>query len=397
MTDTTESDRRPLAVSGAQAPPPAGRAGLSDRLPRPWMFPLLAFAGAWALILAAWLVASAVYGPMSWERYFWYDDSGYYGALARYGYGSADPALPGSHPTRAAFFPLYPALIRLMMFLTGNVIVAGLVVQVLAGAGSAVAVWALAGHVYGHRVADRAVLLYCAFPGAFVLGVMYCDPLGILLAAGCLLAVLRRRWLPAGLLALLAGATHATMIVLTPVLAAAAAHAIWTRRDWRSLLAPALAPLGLLAFVAAVAPMFHDYLFLFRLERQGWNVHVDFGARELQVLTWTFPGVHKYPWQFALLAAMFWITLAGIVLLIAARAPWPVTAYTALVFISCAISFPSGLLPRYALTTIGIFLGYAAKLPPWLYWPALAISAGIMALLAGYYPTHLHALPHWPP
>jgi hypothetical protein len=187
------------------------------------------------------------------------------------------------------------------------------------------------------------------------------------------------------------------MIVLTPVLAAAAAHAIWTRRDWRSLLAPALAPLGLLAFVAAVAPMFHDYLFLFRLERQGWNVHVDFGARELQVLTWTFPGVHKYPWQFALLAAVFWITLAGIVLLIAARAPWPVTAYTALVFISCAISYPSGLLPRYALTTIGIFLGYAATLPRWLYWPALAISAGIMALLAGYYPTHLHALPHWPP
>src|SRR5215831_1232639 len=327
MTDTTESDRRPLAVSGAQAPPPGGRAGLSDRLPRPWMFPLLAFAGAWALILAAWLVASAVYGPMSWERYFWYDDSGYYGALARYGYGSADPALPGSHPTRAAFFPLYPALIRLMMFLTGNVIVAGLVVQVLVGAASAVAVWSLASHVYGHRVADRAVLLYCAFPGAFVLGIMYSDALAILLAAGCLLAVLRRRWLLAGLLALLAGATHSTMIVLAPVLGVAAVHAIWTRRDWRSLLAPALAPLGTLAYFAYVAPKFHDYLFYFHIERSRWNVHVDWGAREWSVLTWSFPGVHQYPWQFGLLVATFWIALIGIVLLIAARAPWPVTLY----------------------------------------------------------------------
>src|SRR5215831_8648650 len=343
MTDTTESDRMPLAPSGAETPPPVGRTALSDRLPRPWIFPLLAFAGAWVLILSAWHVASAIYGPRPWLRYFWYDDSGFYGALARFGYGSANPAVPHSHPTRAAFFPLYPALIRLAMFLTGSVFVAGLIVQILVGAASAVAVWALASNVYGHRVADRAVLLYCAFPGAFVLGVMYADPLAIALAAGCLLAVLRRRWLLAGLLALLAGATHATMIVLTPVLAAAAAQAIWTRRDWRALLAPALAPLGLLAFVAAVAPMFHDYLFLFHLERQGWNVHVDFGARELQVLTWTFPGTRTYPWQFALLAAMFWITLAGIVLLIAARAPWPITAYTTLVFISCAISAPSGL------------------------------------------------------
>jgi hypothetical protein len=71
--------------------------------------------------------------------------------------------------------------------------------------------------------------------------------------------------------------------------------------------------------------------------------------------------------------------------------------YTALVFISCAISTPSGLLPRYTLTMFGIFLGYAAKLPTWIFWPALAVAAGVMALLAGYYPTHLHALPHWPP
>jgi hypothetical protein len=397
MTDTTESDRRLLALSGAETPPPPGRRALSDRLPRPWMFPLLAFAAAWALILTAWGVASAIYGPMSWVRYFWYDDSGYYGALARFWYGSANPALLHSHPTRAAFFPLYPALIRGMMYLTGSVIMAGLIVQVLAGAASAVAVWALASDVYGHRVADRAVLLYCAFPGAFALGIMYSEALAIALAASCLLAVLHRRWLLAGLLALLAGATHATMIVLAPVLAAAAVHAIWTRRDWRSLLAPALAPLGLLAFIGYLAPMFHDYLFLFRLERQGWNVHVDFGARELSLLTWTLPAAHKFPWQFGLLAATFWIALIGIVLLIAARAPWPITLYTALVFISCAISTPSGVLPRYTLTMFGIFLGYAAKLPTRVFWPALVISAGVMALLAGYYPTHLHALPHWPP
>ena len=397
MTDTTEADRGSLAVSGGGLPPGAGRAALSDRLPRAWMFPLLAWAGAWVLILTAWGVASAIYGPRSWERYFWYDDSGFYGALARYWYGSVTPGVLHHDPGRAAFFPLYPALIRGALFLTHNVFVAGLIVQVLVGAASAVAVWSLASHVYGHRVADRAVLLYCAFPGAFVLGLMYSDALGVLLAACCLHAVLHRKWLLAGLLALLAGATHSTMIVLAPVLAAVAVHAIWTRRDWRSLLAPALAPLGALAYFAYVAPMFHDYLFYIHVERRRWNVHIDFGAREWAVLTWTFPAAHKYPWQFALLVATFWIVLIGIALMIAARAPWPVTLYTALVFISCAMSTPSGVLPRYALTMFGIFLGYGAKLPTRLFWPALVVSAGVMALLAGYYPTHLHGLPHWPP
>ena len=393
MTGMTESERSSLAVSGAEAPPPAERTALSDRLPRAWMFPLLAFAAAWVLILAAWNIAGAIYGPMSWERYFSYKDSLAYSDLARFGYGFANPAVPHSDPARAAFFPLYPALIRLGMFLTGNGIVAGLIVQILAGAASAVAVWALASDVYGHRVADRAVLLYCAFPGAFVLGAMYSEALGVLLAATCLLAVLHRKWLLAGLLAMLGSAEHSTLIFLTPVLGLAAVQAIWSRREWRSLLAPALAPLGMLGFFAYVAPMFHDYLFWFHLERRGWKVHIDFGAHELSVLTWTAPAAHQHPLKSALLVASFWIALIGIALLIVARAPWPITLYTVLVLLSCAISYPSGVLPRYALSMVGIFLGYGAKLPKWVFWPALVISAGVMAFQAGYFPTHLFTHP----
>jgi hypothetical protein len=192
---------------------------------------------------------------------------------------------------------------------------------------------------------------------------------------------------------MLGSAEHSTLIVLTPVLGLAAVQAIWSRREWRSLLAPALAPLGMLGFFAYVAPMFHDYLFWFHLERRGWNVHIDWGARELQVITWSYPGQGKYPWQYALLVAMFWIALIGIVLLIAARAPWPITLFTALVFISCVISYPSGVLPRYAFSMFGIFLGYAAKLPTWLFWPVLVIFAGVMAFQAGYFPTHLFTHP----
>src|SRR5215472_11818078 len=98
MTEMAESERSSLAVSGAEAPPPAGRTALSDRLPRAWMFPLLASAAAWVLILAAWNIAGAMYGPMSWERYFSYKDSLAYSDLARFGYGFANPAVPHSDP-----------------------------------------------------------------------------------------------------------------------------------------------------------------------------------------------------------------------------------------------------------------------------------------------------------
>src|SRR5215468_1936337 len=262
MTDTAEPAPAPQPAPAEllEVPRTTARAALSDRLPRAWMFPLLTFAATSVLIVTAWNVTNAVSGYRPWESYFFYKDSGWYGLIARFGYPPASLTAPTTHNAKeVAFFPLFPAVIRLAMSVTGNVVTAGLIVQILAGAGSAVAVWALASHIYGHRVADRAVLLYCAFPGAFALGVLYSESLAVLLAAACLLMVLQRRWVLAGLLALLAGAEHSTLIVLTPVLAAVAVHAIWTRRDWRSLIAPVLAPLGVLAFVASVAPMFHDY------------------------------------------------------------------------------------------------------------------------------------------
>jgi len=398
MTDTAEPASAPQAAAAElrEAPRTTVPAALSDRLPRAWMFPLLAFAATSVLIVAAWNVTNAVHGYRPWENYFFYKDSGWYALIARFGYPPASLTAPTTHSAKeTAFFPLFPATIRLAMYVTGNVVTAGLTVQILAGAASAVAVWALASHIYGHRIADRAVLLYCAFPGAFVLGVMYSESLAVLLAAACLLMLLQRRWVLAGLLALLAGAEHSTLIVLTPVLAAAAAHAIWTRREWRSLIAPVLAPLGLLAYFTYLWYRYHDFFFWFRVEKFGWKIYTDFGAHTLSVLTWTYPLAHKLPWLFGMVVATFWIALISIGLLVATRAPWPVTLYSALLLLSLSISTQE-VMPRYTLPIVGMFLGYAAKLPKWAFWVTLVVSASVMVFLVGYYPTHRH-IPHFNP
>lgn len=125
-------------ITRAGGPGRDGRQALSDRLPHPWVLPLLVFAATWLLILAAWYGSDAVYGrSRPWTWHFLIRDANFYLGIAEHGY-TGDPA-------RAAFFPLFPLLIHLTSYLTGgDYPVAGLIASVACGAASAVAVWVLA-------------------------------------------------------------------------------------------------------------------------------------------------------------------------------------------------------------------------------------------------------------
>lgn len=368
---------------------------LSDRLPRSWLFPLLAFAATWVLIVATWLIADRIYHThLTWANFVWRGDAGFYTDIAHRGYGPPRLIVPphglGSPfvgACRTAFFPLLPALIRLVSYATlGNFYVAALVAQLFARAASAVAVWVLAARVRDRRTADRAVLLYCAFPGAMAFSTVYPEPLAIALAAACLLALLSRQWLLAGVLAGLASAADPTMIVLSAVLGIAALHAIWTRYEWRSLAAPVLAPLGMLGYFAYYGYRFHDYLFWFRIMRAGWKQHIDLGATEFHVLTWSDAYVARYPFWNVLLIVLFWAGVVGIALMIAARLPLPIIGYTVLVFLVCIMSSGALSRPRFVLTAFGIFIGAGAKLPRWVFWPVLIASAALLAATIGWLP-----------
>jgi hypothetical protein len=371
---------------------------LKDELPRAWLRPLLIFAGSWVLIVATWLIADRIYHThLSWGNFVWHGDAGIYGQIAQYGYGK--PVLmvprpghgaPFSSTGRSAFFPLLPALIRLVSYATaGNFYLADLITQVLAGAASAVAVWTLAARVLDRRIADRAVLLYCAFPGAMVYFTVFPEALAIALAAASLLALINRRWLLSGLLAGLASAADPTMIVLSAVLGLTALHAIWTRREWRSLAAPVLAPLGMLSYFAYYGHKYHDYLFWFRTMRSGWNQHIDLGATELRVLTWNNPGAAQHVFWNALMIGLFWAGVIGIALMIAARLPLPVIGYTVLVFLACVVSSGALTRPRFVQTAFGIFIGAGAKLPRFVFWPVLVASAAVLVFLIGWWPHNI--------
>jgi hypothetical protein len=368
----------------------AQRPTLSDRLPRPWLFPLLAFTGAWILILATWQLDNLLHHQShGWTWYFWYKDANYYSAIAGRWY--AQPKGTSGAPEASAFFPLFPALIWLCRYLVfGSVAWAGLIANVASGGAATVLVWALAGRVRDRWTADRAVLLFCAFPGAMMFASMYSEPLGIALTAACLLAAVTRKWFLAGLFALLATAEHSTFIVLAPALGGCALHAIWTRRDWRSLIAPALAPLGMAGYFGWIGTRYHDYFFWFQVEHKYWLQKIDFGKSLFGRLTfnWTGPWGTDHGNYIMMLDIMFWIMLIGIILMIAARVPLPVCLYTILLFIDFVIDNRAGPRPRFAWTGIGIYIGAAIKLPRWLYWLALAVSAAGLCFLVAWCPYH---------
>lgn len=381
----------PAAASPQQVSRRAG--GPGDRAPaRPvpseWLFPLVVFAAAWLLIQVTWYVSTRIYGQrFQWTRLFLFKDSGWYLTIAEHGY----PGLVAGHvPGTVAFFPLFPLTVRLASYLTGgNYVIAGLVVTVLAGAASAVGVWAVAARVCDRHVADRAVLLYCLFPGAMVFGMLYSEGLNVALGAAVLLALLSRRWLLAGIVGAAATAEAPMLIIVVGVTGIAAVQAIWLRREWRALIAPALAPLGVLAYFGYLGHRYHDYAFWFQAENSGWGQHIDWGRKTLAILTWTDePGASQNKLLSWVYIIMLVAAAAGIILTLAARLPLPVSLYGILIVLTFTLS-PANPRPRYLLCAFPLFIGAAAKLPRIIYWPVLVLSSLLLIFLTGWWPHHV--------
>jgi hypothetical protein len=346
-------------------------------LPRPWLFPLAVFAVVWVLILATWFSADAIFGEShSWSWHILIMDTGWYRGIAQYGYAG--------DPHRVAFFPLFPLVIRFFSYLTGgNYLVAGLITIIACGAASAVAVWALADKVCGRSVADRAVLLYCLCPGAMTFSILYSEPLAVALGAAALLALISRRWFLAGVIGGLATAERPTLVVLVAVAGVAAIQAIWARREWIALAAPALTPLGILSYFGYLGYQFHNYALWFSIERRVWGQHFDGGVSALRLVLWLDRHDVSHKALVVALSITFLAGLAGIVLMVAARLPLPLTLFGVMTIFLAFTSTEAHLRPRLVWAAFPIFIGAAAKLPRVIYWPVLILSAAGLVLFIG--------------
>lgn len=171
-------------------------------------------------------------------------DSVWYLRVADSGYGDT--------PARAAFFPLYPLLVRALATPLGGsnaaLLMAAFLVSLAAFVGALVLLHRLAELELGRRLARPTLLLLAVFPAALYFGAPYSESLFLLLAVGTFYAARTGRWAWAGACAGLASGTRSAGLLLVIPLAL-----IWWSshgRRARDAAWLALAPVGIVAYAA---------------------------------------------------------------------------------------------------------------------------------------------------
>lgn len=196
-----------------------------------------------------------------WHRW----DTTWYLLIADVGYQADDRS--------AAFFPLYPMLVRgIAPLVPGNTIVAALMVSSLACIAALTLIHRLTTSALGIDDARRTVFYLLAFPTAFFLLAAYNESLFIALAVGSLYCMHRGRWWWAGALAGAASATRLAGILLG--LAFIYEYLRQRGFSWRRIrldaLAMVLVPAGLLGYMAYCQYLFGNPL-AFLKAQEAWS------------------------------------------------------------------------------------------------------------------------------
>ncbi len=172
-------------------------------------------------------------------------------------------------PQAAAFFPVYPAVVHALTWVTGSELVAGVLISLAAGAVAAWVLAQLARPLLGERGAHDVVLYFALYPVGFVFTSLYSEGLFIALAAGSFLAATRGRPLLAGVLGGFATGTRLMGLALLPALVIL----LWRGRDPRSL--ARLAPLLLLPAAVGLYALYLDWAigdaWAFTSAQADWN------------------------------------------------------------------------------------------------------------------------------
>jgi hypothetical protein len=313
-------------------------------------------------------------------------DGRWYLIIAEHGYQSELPERIGYirdfDGAAIAFYPLYPYLARWFDYVfPGGLVHAMLGLNFLLGAVAVVLVGMLARQLYSVDTAQRAMVLFTLFPGSVVLSWNYAEATLIVCAAACMLFLLRERWELAGIMAALGTAARPNGIALVAACAAAAAIAIYRKRQWRSLLSVGMSPLGAIGY--------HWYLRVhtgerwpwMRAQKEAWNEGWSWGATAV-----------RYIWRFlqnplgtgfgdTYMQAFVAVTALGIGLFcsVRKRLPWLMLAYVVVVaalMLSTKVVEPR---PRFVFTAFPLVIGVAA------WWPRRFRGAwdGLVVLSAG--------------
>lgn len=258
---------------------------------------------------------------------------------------------------RAAFFPLYPMIVRgIDWVVPGGPVSISLLLNFVLGATFVAIVGIIARQLFDARTAEKAMIVAALFPGSFVLSWAYSEAVLLTVAGLCFLALARRSWWLAGLLAALGTSARPNGLALVAACGIASLVAIKKDRDWSSLIAPLLAPAGFVGFMAFLRWHTDEDWAWFRVQREAWKEGTSFGATAVERTLDFFTSPFSSPTSVltaATVVAMVWaIVLArrhkiplmyhaySVTVLLLMLAPATVTARPRFLFTAFPLIFP---------------------------------------------------------
>lgn len=310
---------------------------------RVFMFAVAAFANSYLL---PWAISHDLETrgitllTRPWDRF----DAGFFLDVAQNGYGAAGNA-------NWAVFPVFPVLVHVLALVLGGsqgaFLLSAILIANLSAAGATALLYLLVRAEWGVEIAKRTAWYFVFVPFGFYLAAPYPDSLFVLLAVGMLLLTRQHRWLAAGTLGALAAATRAPGTLLALVIVTELV-VLWrsNRRTGRptpvarGMLAAAMVPAGLVAFLAYGKVKTGDWLVTQSVSANVWGRDItdpaDGVKRLLDSAHWGQPASYLFsPANTLLLVILGYALIRGY-----RRFAATYTAFTA-VLVAAAISYGS--------------------------------------------------------
>lgn len=289
---------------------------------------------------------------------------------------------------RAAFFPLFPRVVHYIdNIVPGGPVSVALALNLVLGGVFVYLVGMLSRRLFDVATAQKAMVLAALFPGSFVLSWAYSEAMLLTLAALCFWALHKQWWLAAGILAALGTAARPNGIALVAACAVASMVAIGQDRQWRSIVAPLLSPLGFIGFMLFLRHHTGEDWAWFRVQREAWKEGTSFGATAIESTFEFLVNPASSPTTLLTAASMF-------ALLVALWATWrhrlPLMylAYSATVIVLMLLPATVTARPRFLFTAFPLLFPVARALrdEDERWWPivVLVMATGLVAVTGIY-------------
>ena len=268
-----------------------------------------------------------------------------------------DIATKGYHGTNLAFFPLYPLLIAIVGFFTGNHLIAGLIISNAACFFGLLYLYKLVEHEFDRTVARRAIFYISIFPTAIFFSAVYTEALFFALTVASFYYIRERKWVLAGLIGMLAALTRAEGVLLAVpyIIEWFSAYRAGTPREWKQIVGLALIPVGLFLYMAWLWVLNGDPLYFSHVQIH-WNRH--FAAPWVSITHAFYVIAHARTGQVVaneILEITFTALMIGVL-----AAGWRQLRPSAAVYMALSILIPMSTsslmsMPRFALVLFPMF------------------------------------------